>query len=149
MADEQSEYKIHSVKFTFIDLAVSNDIQIEISEYCDASVATMIEYPVFELGAAFQTAALSVSELVLRPRRIYFTVANPPARLPMQLRIMTRAPIIFGRLHVPDKAQTEIATMIERVRLMGPGYWAVPVLPPAGAAARAAPPPSRAADDSA
>ena len=48
--------------------------------------------------------------------------------LPISLSIMCPGPFVYGWLLVPETVQTVVSTVVEQIRFVGPGYWALPLL---------------------
>jgi len=84
--------------------------------------------PMIQIGACYTDSPLSISNLQLHPRRIQFEIASAPALLPVSLKIRCPGPFVYGWLLVPASVQTVIATVVEQIRFVGPGYWALPLL---------------------
>jgi hypothetical protein len=86
------------------------------------------DLPTIRIGASYTDSQLSISNLRVQRRRIQFEVARAPSLLPISLRIACPAPFVYGWLLVPETVQTVIATVVEQIRFVGPGYWALPLL---------------------
>ena len=85
--------------------------------------------PTVRIGAAYMASPIVVNSLSLQPRRIQFELASAAALLPISVQIACRGPFLFGWLLVPETIQTVIATAAERIRVVGPSYWALPLAP--------------------
>jgi hypothetical protein len=68
-----------------------------------------------------------IRDMFIQPRRIQFEVLDPPPQLPVSLQIACNGDFVFGWLQVPENIQTSIATAAQRIRIVGPSYWAVPL----------------------
>lgn len=127
MAATENSESIYKIHFTLVGIGGSNTIRLDFPNEARTRIALMRQESAFQLGAPFGDSGFVINELVLQPQRLLFTVSGAPAELPLMLRVTGPGPFLFGWLQVPDSAQTIIATAAERVRIMGPGYWAVPV----------------------
>ena len=137
MDSDELSAPICALNFTFVGLSGQETVVIHLPDTSGASLALSANRPAIELGVGYGDAAFSVSELVLQPRRLFFTVAGAPARLPVVLRVRAPGPFLFGSLQVGQNVETVVSTAAERLRILGPGFWAVPV--PVSERAEAAP----------
>nr|WP_294814481.1 hypothetical protein [uncultured Sphingomonas sp.] len=116
----------HQLDFVLHDLS-SGTVRIEFPATAEAENVMLTTMPAIQLGASYVGWPVLISNLFLQPRRIQFDVTNPPALLPVTLQIRCNGPFIFGLLQVPENIQTTIATVMERIRIVGTSYWALPL----------------------
>jgi hypothetical protein len=84
--------------------------------------------PAVRLGASYGSGGMAVSGFALTPRRLEFELDNAPASLPLLVHVLSRSSFVYGWLQVPGGVQVSIATSVERIRFVGPGYWALPLV---------------------
>jgi hypothetical protein len=116
----------HQLEFVLFDLP-STTVRIDFPTSASAENLMLMAMPSIQIGASYSAPALVVSNLFIQPRRLQFTIANPPAQLPITLQIACPGPFVFGWLQVPENVQTAIATVAQRLRIVGPSYWALPL----------------------
>ncbi|MGK6355773.1 hypothetical protein ACMGDH_11190 [Sphingomonas sp. DT-207] len=116
----------HQIDFMLHNLP-SGTVRIEFPAAAGAENVMLTTVPTIQLGASYADAPALVSNLFVQPRRIQFDVTSPPALLPVTLQIKCSSPFIFGWLQVPENIQTTVATVVERIRIVGSSYWALPL----------------------
>lgn len=116
----------HRLNFTFYDLPATT-VRIDFPAASGAETMMLASIPAIQIGASYMESGLVINNLLIQPRRIQFEIASAPALLPITLQIACPGPFVFGWLLVPGIAQTGIATAAQQVRIVGPGYWALPL----------------------
>jgi hypothetical protein len=116
----------HQLDFVLHNLP-SGTVRIEFPATAGAENVMLTTMPAIQLGASYVDSPVLISNLFLQPRRIQFDVASPPALLPVTLQVRCNSPFIFGWLQVPENIQTTIGTVVERIRIVGTSYWALPL----------------------
>jgi hypothetical protein len=86
------------------------------------------DLPMIQFGAGYSDSLMSIRSLVIQSRRIQFEIVSAPALLPISLKIACPTPFVYGWLLVPETVQSVVATVVEQIRFVGPGYWALPLL---------------------
>ncbi len=132
---EEGAHGLHQLDFSLSGLASPAVVTIELATAAEAEMELLVSMPCVQIGAAFGGHQMQILEMKLQPRRIQFQVANPPPILPISLQVTGGHGFLFGRLQVTETVQATISTAAEQVRIVGPGYWAVPVLAPSPARA--------------
>ena len=158
MVAENSLLLQHALDITFFGLPATASVRIDFPIAAGAEIPMSTSTPVVRLGASYGGGAIGMRNFSITPRRLQFDLENAPASLPLLLHILSRNAFAYGWLQVPEDVQTLIVTAAQRIRFVGPGYWAVPLIQPEGngaaipkpspaprpAPARPAPAPSRA-----
>ena len=147
MDSGENDLPVVQLNFALLGLSGRETVVLRLPDASGASLAMLTDRSSFEIGVIYGDAAFSISELVLQPQRLFFTVTGAPPRLPLILRVRAPGPFLYGSLQVGETVETIVSTAAERVRILGPGYWAVPVpllaapasRPAMAAIARAAP----------
>lgn len=116
----------HQLDFVLHDLP-SGTVRIDFPVMAGAENVMLATVPTIQLGASYAASPALISNLFLQPRRIQFDITSPPALLPLKLQIRCNSPFMFGWLQVPENIQTTIATVVERIRIVGSSYWALPL----------------------
>ncbi|HXC55138.1 MAG TPA: hypothetical protein VNU97_07580 [Rhizomicrobium sp.] len=116
----------HQLDFTLYNLP-STTIRIDFPTAAGAENILLTAMPTIRLGASYTPSPVTVSNLFVQPRRIECEISNAPSLLPISLQITCGGPFVFGWLLVPESVQTVIATAVQRIRIVGPGYWALPL----------------------
>lgn len=124
MAADNSPALRHQLDFTFYNLVPTTvRIYFPILEGADMTSGPLM----VQIGAGYVDSALSIRNLLIQPRRIQFEIAQAPSLLPISLKIICPGAFVYGWLLVPATVQTVIATVVEQIRFVGPGYWALPL----------------------
>ena len=79
------------------------------------------------VAAAALLAPAAVADSYEDPAYAEFDIENAPATLPLLVHILCGGRFLHGWLQVPGDVQVSIATAVQRIRFVGPGYWAVPL----------------------
>jgi hypothetical protein len=114
----------HQLDFKLYNL-VPTTVRIDFPILEDADM--MSGLPAIQFGAGYTDSPVSISSLRVQSRRIQFEIAHAPSLLPISLKITCPGPFVYGWLLVPETVQTVIATVVEQIRFVGPGYWALPL----------------------
>ncbi|HEY4940850.1 MAG TPA: hypothetical protein VII56_05435 [Rhizomicrobium sp.] len=126
MTADTSQMLRHQLDFTLYDLPATT-VRIDFPAAAGAENMMLTAMPMIQLGASYTNAPIIINNLSLQPRRIQFEIASPPSLLPITLQIACSGAFVFGWLQVPESVQTAIATVAQRIRIVGPGYWALPL----------------------
>lgn len=137
MSAEYPALTRHIINITFHDLPSTAPVRIDFPIDTDAIVPMSLSTPTLSLGASYGGGAMTLSALSLTPRRIQFNLEDAPASLPLTVGLVSNSAFLFGWLQVPGGVQTTIASAVEQIRFVGPGYWAVPLIVAEPVAARA------------
>lgn len=137
MAAENSVLLQHALDITFFGLPSTASVRIDLPIAAGAEIPMSTSTPAVHLGARYSGGAMTVSSFSLTPRRLQFDLENAPASLPLLLHIQSRSAFVQGWLQVPEGVQTLIVTAAQRIRFVGPGYWAVPLIQAEGRSAAA------------
>ncbi|MDQ0252259.1 hypothetical protein J2W22_004347 [Sphingomonas kyeonggiensis] len=132
MAAENSASLQHALDLTFYDLPSSASIRLEFPIETGAVIPVLVATPSVRLGASYGGGEMVIRGLSIQPRRIEFDIENAPATLPLLVHVLCSGPFLHGWLQVPGNVQASIATAAQRIRFVGPGYWAVPLIQPEG-----------------
>ena len=116
----------HQLDFLLYDLPATT-VRIDFPAEAGAELLLHFVVATVQIGAGYMPSALGINSLSIQPRRIQFEIASPPPVLPVSLRIACPGGFTFGWLQVPETVQTVIATTSERIRIVGPSYWALPL----------------------
>jgi hypothetical protein len=130
MVADNSVLLQHALDITFFGLPATASVRIDFPIAAGAEIPMSTSSPAVRLGASYSGAAMTVSSFSLTPRRLQFDLENAPASLPLLLHIESRSAFVQGWLQVPEDVQTLIVTAAQRIRFVGPGYWAVPLIQP-------------------
>lgn len=128
MAAEANMLVRHQIDFILYNLPPST-VSINLATTAGAENFMLTSIPMVRVGAAYIENQTQISNLYIRPRRIEMEIDTAPALLPLSLQITSRDPFVYGWLQVPEGVQTSIATAVQRIRIIGPGYWALPLGP--------------------
>lgn len=128
MAAEDSALSQHALDMTFYDLPSSASVRIDFPIETGALIPIPVATPAVRLGAGYGGGEMAIRGLSIQPRRIEFDIENAPATLPLVVHILCGGPFVHGWLQVPGNVQVSIATSAQRIRFVGPGYWAVPLI---------------------
>lgn len=123
---------LHALDLTFFDLPSSASIRLEFPIEAGAVIPMAVTTPSVRLGASFGDGEMTIGSFSIGPRRIEFDIENAPAKLPLVLQVICSAPFLHGWLQVPGNVQALIGTAAQRIRFVGPGYWALPLVQPEG-----------------
>jgi hypothetical protein len=118
----------HALDITFYDLPSSAMIRLDFPGGAGAMIPMSLATPAVRLGASYGSGGISVDGFALTPRRLEFELGNAPASLPLLVHVLSRSNFVYGWLQVPGGVQVSIATSVERIRFVGPGYWALPLV---------------------
>lgn len=118
----------HALDITFYDLPSNAVIRLDFPGSAGAMIPMTLATPAVRLGASYGSGGMAVSGFALTPRRLEFELDNAPASLPLLVHVLSRSSFVYGWLQVPGGVQVSIATSVERIRFVGPGYWALPLV---------------------
>lgn len=124
MATDNNPELRHQLDFKLYNLPPTT-VRIDFPILEGADMASGL--PAIQIGAGYTDAQLSVSNLLIQTRRIQFEIVRAPSLLPISLGILCPSPFVYGWLLVPEAVQTVISTVVEQIRFVGPGYWALPL----------------------
>jgi hypothetical protein len=129
---DNGDVRLHRQELSFVlsGLASPASVRIELYSDAEAEIAMFASIPCIQLGASYSSHPSQILELILQPHRIQLQIADAPPSLPVSLQVICGGSFLFGSLYVTETVQTTISTSAERVRIIGPGYWAVPVIVP-------------------
>ena len=106
-------------------------VTLDLSRAASSAVTMLRAMPSIRIDSGAGAAPAAVTAIRLQPQRIEIEVVSAPPVLVITLQVACDGPFLFGWLHVPEETFATIATSVERLRIVGPGYWAVPVWEPA------------------
>lgn len=129
MAADTKHMLRHQLNFTLYNLPATT-VRIDFPSAAGAETMMWTSMPTIQLGASYTNTPVVINNLFIQPRRIEFEIASPPSQLPIALQIESGSQFVFGWLLVPESVQTVIATVAQRIRIVGPGYWALPLWQP-------------------
>jgi hypothetical protein len=115
----------HQLDFKFYNLVPPTMVRIYFPNLEDADLTSAL--PMIQLGAGYTDSPVSISNLLVQSQRIQFEIVSAPSLLPISLKITCPGPFVYGWLLVTANVQTVIATQVEQIRVVGPGYWALPL----------------------
>jgi hypothetical protein len=130
MAAENSGLLRHALDLTFFGLPATASVRLDFPIASDAEIPLSASVPAVLLGARYAGGAMGMRSFSITPRRLQFELENAPDSLPLLVHIQSRSAFVHGWLQVPEGVQTLIATAAQRIRFVGPGYWAVPLIQP-------------------
>lgn len=130
MAAENGALLQHALDLTFYDLPSSASIRLDLPIETGALIPMAVATPSVRLGASYGDGEMTIGRFSLGPRRIEFDIENAPAKLPLCIQVLCNAPFLHGWLQVPGDVQVSVGTAAQRIRFVGPGYWAVPLIQP-------------------
>jgi len=119
----------HQLDFALYDLGPTT-VRIDFPFASGAEASMVTEMPVIRFGASYDDSGIGINNLLIQPRRIQFEITKAPPLLPISLQISCDAAFVFGWLLVPENIQTAIRTVAQQIRIVGPGYWALPLAQP-------------------
>jgi hypothetical protein len=117
----------HALDITFYDLPASAAIRLDFPVSAGATIPMALSTPAVRLGASYGGGGMAANGFSLTPRRFELELENAPAALPLLVHVLSRSSFVYGWLQVPGGVQVSIATSVERIRFVGPGYWALPL----------------------
>jgi len=114
------------ISFLFYGLPPSSAIKIELPSSSESRF-TLVAPGFIEWGTTY-TGQIEFAELIIRPRRIVAELTVVPQSFLFKLQMPCTGPFLEGNVQVPNGVQITIASAVERIRIFGPGYWAIPIL---------------------
>lgn len=126
MAADTDQLRRHQLDFTLYNLP-SATVRLDFPKEANAEIIMLSAIPAVTLGASYAGAPVIIKSLSLQPRRLLFDIESPPTLLPLTLQIACNGPFVFGWIQVPGEVQTAIVTAVQRIRIVGPSYWALPL----------------------
>ncbi|HEX8380450.1 MAG TPA: hypothetical protein VF619_07875 [Allosphingosinicella sp.] len=136
---------LHELSLVLYGLPSTATVRLDLPIASGASIAMLPWIPAVQLGASQGVGFMTLRNFRLQPRRLQFEVEGAPAELPLTLQVSSAQPYLFGWLQVPDQVQSSIATALQRMRVVGATYWALPVVTAETADAKATDAPAAAA----
>src|SRR3954468_18447217 len=128
MAAEANMLVRHQIDFVLYNLPPAT-VRIDLPTTAGAENIMLTSMPTLRLGAAYTENKTQIRNLSIQPRRIEMEIATQLLLLPLSLQVTSGDAFVYGWLHVPEGVQTSIATVLERIRIVGSSYWALPLGP--------------------